>query len=226
MDTTPPPQPVKLIHDLETLRVLTDPLRMRILSLLSQQPRTVKEVAQALEIPPTRLYYHFNLLEKHGLIRVTATRVVSGIIEKHYQVTAYEFNVDRQLLAPNAPTAREGWQLVFSQTLGTLQRDIQHLAARGTLQALMEPEKTSGESVPVRISHALARLSRSQAQALLSRLKELVAEFEGQETSPEEETESYSLFVAFYPTPDLHPSEPENLSPNEKDPAASPKTSD
>jgi len=197
------PQPVKLISDLETLKVITDPLRMRILSLLSERPRTVKDVAQVLNMPTTRLYYHFSLLEKHGLIRVVSTRVVSGIIEKHYQVTAYEFNVDRKLLAPNAPTAGEGWRLVFSQTLDALQNDLTRLAEDGSLQALMEAEETQGEPVPMRISRALARLSRPQAQALVERLKDLVAEFENQPHSPDDAAEPYALFVAFYPAPKI-----------------------
>ncbi len=210
MNSAPLPQPVKIIRDLETLKVLTDPLRMRILALLRERPRPVKEVAQALEIPPTRLYYHFNLLEKHGLIQVVATRVVSGIIEKHYQVTAYEFNVDRQLLAP---TAQEGWQLVWSQTLDVLQRDIAHLAESGALQALIEAE-AQGQAIPMRISKALMRLSPSRAQAFLERLKALIAEFEAPQAEPGEGVAPYAFFVAFYPAPSL-PAEEEVAPPDD-----------
>jgi hypothetical protein len=39
-----------VVKDLETLRMLTDPLRLQILELMSQ-PHTVKEVALALKTP-------------------------------------------------------------------------------------------------------------------------------------------------------------------------------
>ena len=33
---------------------------------------------------PTNIYYHLNMLERHDLLQVRDTRVVNGIIEKHY----------------------------------------------------------------------------------------------------------------------------------------------
>ncbi|MBX6342634.1 MAG: helix-turn-helix transcriptional regulator [Thermomicrobiaceae bacterium] len=79
---------VFVIRDLETLRAVSDPLRLRLFELLRGGPRTVKQLAAALDLPPTRLYYHVGQLEAHGLVRVVDTRVVSGIIEKRYQATA------------------------------------------------------------------------------------------------------------------------------------------
>jgi DNA-binding transcriptional ArsR family regulator len=67
------------ITDPETLKVIADSLRLQILRQL-KQPKTVKEVGLSLEISPTKLYYHFSQLEKHELIRVVDTRLVSGIV--------------------------------------------------------------------------------------------------------------------------------------------------
>src|SRR3712207_1417060 len=88
------PKDIYFISDLETLKVVSDPLRLRILECFRGVPATVKDVAAALDMPPTRLYYHVNQLEERGLIHVVETRVVSGIIEKHYQTTAYRLTVD------------------------------------------------------------------------------------------------------------------------------------
>ena len=68
-----------LVTDLETIKIISDPLRVQILEhigLTSEVGKliTVKEIAEALDIPPTKLYYHINLLEKHDLIRVAETR--------------------------------------------------------------------------------------------------------------------------------------------------------
>src|SRR6266513_2118828 len=82
------PAPEMVVSNFDTLKVVADPTRLRILEVLIEQPLTVKQVARKLEIAPTKLYYHVNLLEEHGLLTVTASRVVSGIIEKQYRTTA------------------------------------------------------------------------------------------------------------------------------------------
>jgi DNA-binding transcriptional ArsR family regulator len=90
----------KVIDDLATLKLLSDPLRLRLLEELGAQPTTVKVLAKALNLKPNRLYYHVNLLEEHGLIRVTDTRIVSGIVEKTYGLVAKHFAVAEDLAMP------------------------------------------------------------------------------------------------------------------------------
>lgn len=90
----------KVIDDLATLRLLSDPLRLRLIEELGIAPTTVKTLAKTLAMKPNRLYYHVNLLEEHGLIRVTDTRVVSGIIEKTYGLVAKHFAVSDDLSMP------------------------------------------------------------------------------------------------------------------------------
>ena len=89
----------RVVEDLDTLRLLADPLRLRLLAAFYDRARSVKEAAARLGLPPAKLYYHVELLERHGLIAIASTRVVSGITEKHYRATARNFRVDRRLLA-------------------------------------------------------------------------------------------------------------------------------
>jgi DNA-binding transcriptional ArsR family regulator len=91
---------VKIIEDLATLRLLSDPLRLRLIEELGVQPTTVKELAKAMDMKPNRLYYHVNLLEEHGLVRVTQTRIVSGIVERTYALVAKHFAVSDDLSLP------------------------------------------------------------------------------------------------------------------------------
>src|SRR6266699_2543948 len=87
-----------VISNFDTLKVAADPVRLRIMEVLIDNPLTVKQVARKLESAPTKLYYHVNLLEEHGLITVTGSRIVSGIIEKQYRASASSLRVDRSLL--------------------------------------------------------------------------------------------------------------------------------
>src|SRR5690242_5492835 len=88
-----------VVTNLETLKVVSDGLRSRIVDLLRAEPQTVKQLAATLNLPPKKLYYHINLLEQHELIRVIGTRIVSGIIEKTYRATAYLFLFEREVFA-------------------------------------------------------------------------------------------------------------------------------
>src|SRR5919199_1430804 len=102
MNAAVKPDDVFFITDVETLKVVADPLRLRILDVLRRGPSTVKHLATELDVPLKKLYYHVNLLETHSLIRVVGTRVISGIIEKQYQVAAHRLSVARSLLSPTA----------------------------------------------------------------------------------------------------------------------------
>jgi DNA-binding transcriptional ArsR family regulator len=93
---------IRIINDPDTLRLIADPLRLRLLELLRRQPRTVTELAALLELPRTNLYYHVRLLEQHGLVEVTETRLVSGIAEKHYRAAAFRLSVDKTLFGTTA----------------------------------------------------------------------------------------------------------------------------
>ena len=70
---------------LEQLRALAHPLRLRMLELFADGPRTTKQVAQLLGEPPTKLYHHANALERAGLLRLSKTRQNRGAIEKWYE---------------------------------------------------------------------------------------------------------------------------------------------
>jgi DNA-binding transcriptional ArsR family regulator len=79
-----------VVDDAATLKALADPLRIEILRTLMHtfQPMrvmSVKELAEELGEPQTKLYRHVRQLEAAGLVRVAASRLVSGILEQRYQ---------------------------------------------------------------------------------------------------------------------------------------------
>jgi DNA-binding transcriptional ArsR family regulator len=84
------------VEDIEVFEVLNNPLRLRILRQLVE-PNPIRAVAEALNVPPTRLYYHFDLLEDAGVIRVVETRKVGAMLQKVYQTTARSFRPSAKL---------------------------------------------------------------------------------------------------------------------------------
>ena len=71
-------------RDLEQVKALADPLRMRIVEALRSGPRTTQQVADASGETPTRLYHHVEALERAGILRLVETRRNRGTLEKYY----------------------------------------------------------------------------------------------------------------------------------------------
>ena len=67
-------------------RALADPLRIRLLEAMWFGPRSAKELAEAVGLPPDRLYYHLRQLEQAAVIEVSGYRPLpGGKVERLYQ---------------------------------------------------------------------------------------------------------------------------------------------
>lgn len=122
---------IRVLDDPEVLRLITDPLRLRLLELLRRAPRTVTELAKAMGVARTRLYYHIRLLEGAGLVTVAETQLVAGITEKRYRVTAYRLTVDRTLL--EGATGGDPLDVLLSVILDEVAGEIRRAVASGLI---------------------------------------------------------------------------------------------
>lgn len=200
------PKDLLMITDLETLKVVADPLRLQLLNLLREEPRTVKELAKTLHLPQTKLYYHMDLLEKHGLVRVAGTRLVSGILEKRYQAAAHRFSVDHALLAPapSEPSSHEGLDVFLSAVLDYTRSDIQ----RSLEEGLIELRKDAPPERRLVLGRRWFWLRPEQVEAFQKRIRELDEEFEAVQPAPDDpDAQMYEYLLGFYPTRQRPPSE-------------------
>ncbi len=152
------------ITDLETLRILSDSQRHRIVTVLMDEALTAKEVAQRLGLGRTRLYHHFGLLEQHGIIRVSGTRLVSGIVERTYRAVARAFRVDRSLLS--SPASLAG---ITDAQASIVEAVAQDLHARAKARPSAEDD--------VLASRAFLKLNAAHRKNLRERLTAIVAEY-------------------------------------------------
>ena len=72
------------LTSIEQMRVLSDPLRIRLMGAISRRPDSAKDLAERFGVPTTRLYHHLGLLEEHGFIEVVATRRSGARTERCY----------------------------------------------------------------------------------------------------------------------------------------------
>jgi DNA-binding transcriptional ArsR family regulator len=96
------------IENLEQLRALADPLRMRILEQLVQRPMTMSQLGDAFGESTAKMHYHVRELEKFGFIKLVEKRERGGFIEKYYRAVARDVKVPPDLLnaSPTSELAR------------------------------------------------------------------------------------------------------------------------
>ncbi|MGN6032657.1 MAG: ArsR/SmtB family transcription factor [Thermomicrobiales bacterium] len=217
MENPPPSQgDIRIIDDPETLRLIADPLRLRLLELIRQHPRTVTELADLLDVQRTRLYYHVKLLESHDLIAVDETRVVSGLTEKRYRVTAYRLAVDKTLLGvPGSGDAP--LDVLLSVVLDEVASEIR----RSVQSGLIDLDRTRAEAPHPRglvLGRSWYRLTPQQVEEFGEKYEAFIEEFESsRDVSPlpshaagrRDGTPLYEWLIAFFPiVPPAHPDTP------------------
>ena len=217
---------VFLIDDLETLRLLTQPLRLRLLETLrvGPAPMSVKELAAALGVPQTRLYHHVNMLEAHGLLRVAGTRLVSGITEKRYAATATRIGVDRSLLAPAAAgdEGLETLEVLLSVVLDEVRSEIKRAVRAGLIDLELSGEDKIGPRRLV-LGRKWFRLTDAEVDELERRLFEATEHFADRVVGPGAGGEAadgarfYELVIGFYPAVPPAPPGPPQPSGEEAD---------
>ena len=217
------------ITDLETLKALSDPLRLDILKQVGILNRkgercTVKQLGKLLGMPPTKLYYHVNLLEEHDLLVVGDTQIVSGIIEKHFQVCAMNISVSQDLMAVDESEDRQGQLSQILQSIEDLiNNSLRNL--RTSMETMFEEvkiEKEEGvlarEQIQMDVNNYELVLTRQQAQDYMNLLQELHTKYSEISTKNLESGDKDTLFFGitqmlvpyYHRTPNPNSPEEEN----------------
>lgn len=195
----PKSKPCFMIKDYETLRVMTDPLRAKIFEMLIEEPLTIRQVAGRLGLASSKLYYHINLLEQAGLIKLVETRMVSNLEEKVFQSTTSCLEIDHKLLYYGKSPNLEGGVQVLTSMLDTTREDvIRSLQARQS--SLDQGEKPHPRRMI--INRDVQNLTEAQVKDFEQKLDALITEFgkSGKREGAKDGTTLYALTLAFYPS--------------------------
>jgi len=171
-------------ESIELMKVLSDPRRMQILEL-AVDPITVKELADAMEEKPSRLYYHVNKLQETGMLKVVDTKQTGNLVEKYYQAdhTGIMLKGDVMLQAENLPITLAAWQRSLIPGLRLYEKSLEKVKEE------MESGNKSIDRYPYHISvnRATIRMTAEEWRNLNIKLIETIRESEGGEsTFPEE----------------------------------------
>ena len=188
----------RVISDVETLKALSDPVRLRILETMvtaADEAWTVKRLAKALDTNPTKLYHHINILEEHEFIRVAGTRVVSGIIETSYRIAQLSLRLDRALLSGAGADVRSSVHDVLAVVFDSVRDEIERGLSSGVI-------KSSDDPLSELMIRGLTMVHPDRAVELRRRLRELLAEFDTDDPSDVEPgAVAFGYLVTLYPFP-------------------------
>ena len=192
------PAPVMRVEDLETLKILADPMRNQILEILAPEKLTINQMAKKLGLSPSKLYYHINLLEKYGLIQEVDSIVKANIIEKVYWISAYECKMNDNLCNFSTPEGQESTMTAMVTPIESTREDMMR-----SLEARVSALNQGAEEHPreVIIFRELRKMDDQAADAFAERIKEVLEDFESFDGDGEgEDVHVRALTVAFYPS--------------------------
>jgi DNA-binding transcriptional ArsR family regulator len=174
------------------LRALAHPLRLRILELFAEAPRTTKQVAKMLGEPPTRLYHHVAALERAGLLVLKETRPNRGVVEKWYEAVARQMEAPRSYAATSAKRAGAGIRRALAMT-------VLEQARQEMMRAVM-PGAQEGPLLVRLMIAAPAETMPVFRSRLLAAVKDIQRELAGDNTAESTEAcERWALTLAFAP---------------------------
>jgi len=180
----------RVIDDVPTLRALADPIRMIVLELTMASPDrtwTARELANQVGVTPTNIYYHLNLLERYELLQVRETRVVNGIIEKHYGAAQRDLTFHRRS-GDDMDPIRHTTAVVLSE----LAKQVDLGLASGD----MSPNREAPETKRMMISRVNSAIPESRIKEFREELLALTRRFEAENS---QDGHRFTIIVAMHP---------------------------
>ena len=174
------------LDTLDQLRALAHPLRLRMLELFAEGPRTTKQVAQMLGEPPTKLYHHANALERAGLLKLAKTRQNRGAVEKWYEAATDK-------LAGRQPRSRPMLQAVSGLATVALQQ-----TQREVELALRKPPRVRPLVMRLPVVGNEQEIAEIR-QRLLQLMKELRSQSSEEKGRAEPGAQRWTLTIVFVP---------------------------
>lgn len=178
------PAEVFEIDDVETFEMLSDPTRVELLERLFE-PASVSELAEAMNVPRTRLYHHIRLLEETGLIRVVEVRQRGALPEKVYRQAARLYRPSEKFRR-NHPLPRRAAAIV-DPLLSTTRADIIRSVTDGRFD-LDEPDGST-----CMLARHLVVLSAERRQQFMTDLKAVLDRY--QDSDPDGELVATTLLA-------------------------------
>lgn len=172
-----------LIRQLEQVRLLSDPLKLRLIQSFAEGEKTTGQVAAELKQRVTRLYRHVDALHEAGLLEIVRETPKRGTVERSFRAVARRFEVDQSLFS-------QGGKAETAHAV----RDVLRAGEDEILEAIMRDDETGMEPMVLRLR---GRNTPANIEKLRRSLEDWIesAQREGGEV---EDTVGFGAMIAFY----------------------------
>ena len=173
------------IRDLDQVRLLSDPLKLRLLQAFAESAKTTKQAAAELGESITKLYRHVDALHDSGLLEVVEEKQKRGTIERTFRAVAQRFEADHSLFS-DAPGS-EGMDAV---------REMLRVSETEILDVLANAHDDDEEQAIV--MRVRGRATPEKITELQATLQEWLESIPSCDEPPAEDTREFGGLVAFY----------------------------
>ncbi|SDB83813.1 ArsR/SmtB family transcription factor [Shouchella lonarensis] len=150
---------------LEQQKVISNPIRGRIVYLLYKKAMTAKQLADEMEKSPGNVHYHVKKLHKHEIITLVDEKIVNGIVEKYYRAPTRWFEVDEKELGmmDSKELGMEAYLSLTEEEKLQLKNDLTNLLDK---YLCVEPENENEERTFYKFRARLFEFNEEQEKEL------------------------------------------------------------
>ena len=124
-------RPVAMTVD--QLKVLSDPSRLRMLTLLMERDMSLSGIAKALDLTPATVHHHLNQLLAAKLVEPTKTEIRGNLVEKYYRIPGTSLD-SSAIWDQLSDQDKVNYRLaVLGLLKGLVNESIKRIQARGTV---------------------------------------------------------------------------------------------
>ncbi len=117
----------------DQLKVLSDPSRLRMLTLLMERDMSISGIAKALDLTPATVHHHINQLLAARLIQPAKTEVRGNLVEKYYRIPGTSLD-SSAIWDQLSPEDKVNYRLaVLGLLKGLVNESIKRIQAKGTV---------------------------------------------------------------------------------------------
>lgn len=189
----------KTLETVDEIKAFSDPYRLRILYTLKRmgKPATVKQIGDAMGEVPAKVHYHVKKMEKAGVLRLSFTEEINGIVAKYYEPTAERFAIRSEELDPEVS------KLVVNEAQKVIST-VYDESKKVVLEALNSAMNQDGEASAQSIRSSMAYLTDVKAIELDKYIEDFI-EVHGKKSSRSNEYgefKRYHMFTVLMPVND------------------------
>jgi len=116
------------------VKILSDPTRLRILSMLFEREESISGLAKALGLTPATVHHHVNRLRKARLIRPTRSEMRGNLAETYFEMPAKGID-SSDVWGRLKDEDRVAYRLaILGMLKGMINESVRAIQARGTVE--------------------------------------------------------------------------------------------